>query len=299
MFEKILLPLDGSELAETAIPYAEELASRLGSEIMLYHVYRRGHQSLQHMHQMYLDRLVESVQNNIKKSRRDNAEVKVTTKVEAGEPAVNICNLVDKDKIDLIIMTAVSASGLKIGKMLGSVADHLCRTVPIPVMLVRLQNAPRIDRSERLIDRLLIPLDGSEFSKQALPVGEELASRLGVSATLYQMANMVRVYDNGMGSEAYINYTKVDDIEKKRVEAEMVTLENDLKQRGLNINHIVTSGWDAANEIIELCKKSDIDLVIMSTQGRSGVSRWVFGNVAEKVLRHGQTPILLIKARAS
>ena len=60
MFERILLPLDGSEIAETAIPYGEELARRLGSEIVLYHTHGPEHQEQQHMRQMYLDRLAET-----------------------------------------------------------------------------------------------------------------------------------------------------------------------------------------------------------------------------------------------
>jgi nucleotide-binding universal stress UspA family protein len=126
MFERILLPLDGSEIAEIALPYGEELARRLGSEVILYHTHGPEHQQQQHMHQMYLDRLTETVQHNIRKGLPKGTEVKVTTKVEAGEPTENICNLVDKNKVDLIIMTAVSASGLKVGKMLGSVTDHVC-----------------------------------------------------------------------------------------------------------------------------------------------------------------------------
>ena len=200
MFERILLPLDGSEIAEMAIPYGEELARRLGSEVVLYHTYGPEHQVQQHMHQMYLDRLAEAVEHNIRKSQRAGTEVKVTTRVESGNPAENICSLVDKNKIDLIIMTAASASGLKVGKMLGSVTDHVCRTVPIPVMLIRLQGARRTEAKERLISHILMPLDGSELSKLALPIGEELAARLKISATLFRMANMIRLYDDGAGA---------------------------------------------------------------------------------------------------
>jgi nucleotide-binding universal stress UspA family protein len=250
------------------------------------------------MHQMYLDRLAEAVEHNIRKGRPTGAEVKVTTKVETGEPAENICNLVDKNKVDLIIMTAVSASGLKVGKMLGSVTDHVCQTVPIPVMLIRPQNVKQTDKKRRLIDRMLISLDGSKLSKLALPVGEELATKLEVGATLFRMANMIRLYDDGSGSSVYIDYTKLNEDQKRRVGAEMIALEKELKERGLNVTHIVTSGFDAAYEIIEVCKKIGIDLVVMSTHGQSGLGRWVFGSVAEKVLRHGETPLLLVHARA-
>ena len=298
MFERILLPLDGSELSEMALPYGEELASKLGSEVILYHVHGHEHSQQEHMHQMYLDRLAETVQRNVRKGQPKGTEVKVTTKVEAGEPTENICNLVDKNKVDLIIMTAVSASGLKVGKMLGSVTDHVCRTVPIPVMLIRPQSVKQTDKKKRLINRILIPLDGSELSKLALPVGEELAAKLKVSATLFQMANMIRLYDDGTGASAYIDYTKLNEDEKKRVSAEMIALEKELKEKGLDVTNIVTSGFDAADEIIEVCKKIGVDLVVMSTHGRSGLGRWVFGNVAEKVLRHGETPLLLVHARA-
>ena len=78
----------------------------------------------------------------------------------------------------------------------------------------------------------------------------------------------------------------------------MIALSDELKHKGLNVADIITTGSDAATEIIELSKEIDIDLVIMSTHGRSGLGRWVFGNVAEKVLRHGETPLLLVHARA-
>jgi len=131
-----------------------------------------------------------------------------------------------------------------------------------------------------------------------LPVGEELAARLKVGVTLFRMANMIRLYDNGMASSSYIDYTKLDEVEKKRVGAEITLLETELRQKGLDVNNIVVSGFDAAYEIIEVCKKIGIELVVMSTHGQSGLGRWVFGSVTEKVLRHGDTPLLLVHARA-
>ena len=176
MFERILVPLDGSELSEMSLPYAEELASKLGAEVILYHVSEHDNSQQDHMHQMYLDRLAESVRHNISKSQPNSEELKVTTKVEAGEAKENICNLVDTNKIDLIIMSAVSVSGLKVGKMLGSVTDHICQMVPIPVMLIRPQSIKQTDQRNQLVNRIMIPLDGSDLSKMALPVGEDLAT---------------------------------------------------------------------------------------------------------------------------
>ena len=300
MFERIMLPLDGSELAEIAIPYAKELGGSLGSEIVLYHVYGHEHKHQEHMHQTYLDRLVDSIKQNVNKGEAQDREIKVTTEVEAGEPAENICNIVAKKKVDLIIMTAVSVSGHKIGKMLGSVTDHLCRTVPIPILIIRPQDIARIESKKQLINRIFIPQDGSEPGKLALPVGIELSARLKVPITLFQMANMLRVYDYGigMGSGGYIDYGKFDESEKIRVNEEILDVENKLKQTGLDVTHKVTSGVDAAGEIMKAGKEAGADLTVMSTHGRSGIDRWALGSVTERVLRYGEMPLLLVNARA-
>jgi nucleotide-binding universal stress UspA family protein len=109
---------------------------------------------------------------------------------------------------------------------------------------------------------------------------------------------MVRIYEDPAGATAYIDYTKLDADEKKRVEAEMTATEKDFKNKGLNVNHIVTSGLDAAEDIIETTKKTGADLMLMSTHGRSGLGRFAFGSVAEKILRHGEIPLLLVNAKA-
>jgi nucleotide-binding universal stress UspA family protein len=250
------------------------------------------------MQQIYLDRLAEEIRRHIGAVQPKAAEVKVITKVDPGEATENICNLVDTNKVDLIIMATVGNSGIQVGKMIGSVTSHICQNVPIPVMLIRPQNIKKVDINKQLIKHMLIPLDGSELSKMALPVTEELAIRLKAATTIFQMAMMIRVYDNGIEGSAYVDYSKYDEEEKKRVMRVMQALEADLKAKGINATNIVTSGFDAASDILEVCKKNNIDLVVMSTHGQSGLGRWVFGSIAEKVLKYGETPLLLVHARA-
>jgi nucleotide-binding universal stress UspA family protein len=299
MFERIMLPLDGSEVAEIALPYGEELARRLGSEVILLHVPGAEHQQYGRMHKMYLDRLAETVEHNIKRGQPKGTQVKVTTKVEVGKPHENICNLVDKDDIDLIIMSSVSVSGLKIAKMLGSVTDHVCRTVPIPVMLIRPQDVQRIEGKKRLINRILLPLDGSDLSRLALPVGEEMSVMLKVPITLFQMARIIIPYADAVVGAPFINFSKWIKDEEKLVHIEINALEKKLREKGLTITHIITSGFNAADEIIQAGKKVDADLIVMSTHGRSGLGRWALGSVAERVLRYSEIPLLLVNARAN
>jgi nucleotide-binding universal stress UspA family protein len=298
MFEKVMLPLDGSKLAEEALPYGEDLAKRFGSELVLYHVCSVEHEKFQNMHKIYLENLAKSIETDIRKEQPDT-QASVRTEVEMGEPSEDICNLVEKDKISLLVMSAVSVSGLKIGKMLGSVTDHTCRTVPIPVLLIRPKKEGFEAKKAKRINHILLTLDGSEPSKLAVPVAEEMAARLKVPMTLYQMARIVVPYADDMGNTAFVSYSELSDYEEKRVRDEIVTLETKMKGKGLDVTHRVTLGMDAAEEIIEAGKQAGADLIIMATHGRSGLRRWALGSVAERVLRHAEVPILLVNARAA
>ncbi len=295
MFERILIPLDGSGLAEKALPYGEELGKRLGSEIVLFHVREPGHEQQQNMHKIYLDGMAETLARKIREGA-PNVKAKVTARIEVGDPHQNICNLVEKNDIGLIIMTASGGSGVK-PAILGSVADHICRTMPTPVMLIRPQDTPPIEGKQQLINRIFLPLDGSDLSKLALPVAEELAAQLKIPITLFQMAQMIIPYADDMSGTTFVDYASLDKELADLVNAQIIALEKELTAKGLSVTHNVTLGRDAAGDIIELSKKTGADLIIMSTHGRSGLGRWVLGSVAEKVLRHGELPLLMVNAR--
>jgi len=295
VFERILLPLDGSDVAETALAYGEELSRRLGSELVLYHVHPREHANEGHMHQVYLDKTADTAKS---RARDLGANLKVSIRVEEGEAIESICSLVDSHRVDLIVMTAVSTSALSVGKMLGNVADQVCRTVPIPVLLVRPKRMAEISAGGDRVKRILLPTDGSDLSKQAVGVGEELALKMRLDVILFRMAEMYRQYEEVAGSAVAVDYERLDRILQDNIKTELGRLGESMKQKGLSVTSVVTSGVDAAAEIVENCKETGADLVAMSTHGRSGVGRWVFGSVAEKVLRHGETPLLLVHSRA-
>jgi len=297
VFERILLPLDGTETGEIVLPYGEEFARELGSEIILYQVRGPQQDDQERMRMAYLDRLSSTVQEDVKKSTAKNIEI--ITKVQAGEPAQNICDLVNNNKIDLIIIASVSSAGLKIGKLIGSVADHVCHTVPIPVLLIRPQVNPKAKNEQKLFTKLLVPLDGSDLSKRVLPVAEKLAETLNIPITLFEMATMMHPYNSSITVYGpIIDYTKLDADIKKQAEEEMTALNKEIKQKGIDVTSIVTLGNDAAIEIEKVTETIGADLIIMTTHGRSGLDRWIMGSVAEKVLRYGKVPLLLVNARA-
>jgi len=288
MFEKILLPLDGSEISELALPYAVEIAQNFGSEITLLHVNEHGLFHHERMDRLYFDRLMQPAFGDSGDSQ------KVNVVIEEGEPAEKICKFIDFNNVSLVIMTNVATTGLRIGKMVGSVADHVCRNVHVPVLLIRPQFARRIGGNNQLINHVLVPIDGSDPSTAAITVAAELCVRLHVPLTLFQMARIIHPYAESMEGSLLIDYEKVTQDESKFITQEMIILEKALKRQNVDVNYSVVAGSDAADEIIKIGEKVDIDLVVMSTHGRSGMKRWVLGSVAEKVLRHGDKHLLLV-----
>jgi nucleotide-binding universal stress UspA family protein len=309
MFDRILLPLDISEMPEIVIPYAEELAGKFASEIILYYVRAKDHAEVKNLTLDYLDRAAETIKQHVRNNEKK--EITITTITAEGEPAQSICELVNKNKIDLIIMSSVSASGLKIGKVLGSVTDHVCHTVPIPILLIKPQYA-QLTMKQKLFNNILIPLDSSELSKLSLPVGEEIAVKLKIPIMLFEMALLGYPSANSsyMYGSDYVkindrdeqvieeNYAKANEAEESRVQAELFAIERELRDKGLLVDNKITSGIDAAKEIIHISKEVGTDMVIMSTRGRSGVKRWLMGSVAEKVMRYGEVPVMLVNAGA-
>ena len=297
MFEKILVPLDGSDVAETALRYAEEFARRLSSELVLYHVCGPEHEHFARMHKVYLDDLARNIEANLK--RRRAPEIKVSTQVEIGQPAQNVCNLVESQQIRLVVMSAVGASTPRIAHVLGSVADQVCRTVPVPVLLVRPEHVRQTAEDKRLIGRILVPLDGSELSAKAMAVAEEIARRFDASITLFRMAHIVNPAGlDGADIIPSVSYLQLTQQQEQRVRDELLEVEKALRAKGIPVTHQVTTGINAAEEIIGVGSKARADLVVMSTHGRSGITRWAMGSVAERVLRHGTLPLLLVNARA-
>ena len=103
MFERILLPLDGSRFAEAAIPYGAELAARLGSELILFHACAADHQSFESMHQLYLRDIVNGLERHMEKKFPRCEDWAVRTETVVGEPAEAICEYVEKNNIKLIV----------------------------------------------------------------------------------------------------------------------------------------------------------------------------------------------------
>ncbi|MDP2731167.1 MAG: universal stress protein [Dehalococcoidales bacterium] len=298
MYDEILVPLDGSELAEVALPYAEELSGRLGSNVTLIHVAGPLHYAPDRLYNTYLAHMAQITrqlaERYVAEPERKKG-IKVEAKMLAGEPAEEIIDYSEKIDAGLIIMATHGQSGIKRWPM-GSVAERVMRVSKQPVWLIRARDARSDMREKGALDRALVPLDGSKESEAVIPYIEELASRLEADVILLQVLPLGHHGINPAGEGYEYIYYRQDKIESDKAFAKdyLDGVSVRLKQKGVKVESQVRFG-SAAEEIIELSTTMQADVVAMSTHGRSGIARWVIGSVAERVLYEGCCPLLLVR----
>jgi len=138
--------------------------------------------------------------------------------------------------------------------------------------------------------KILVPLDGSELARKALDQAEKLAKTFDSEIILFQVVPFLPIY----GSPELVTPLIVDEKQKESAEKYLTNLAEELKKRGFKVTAMVRTGQQVAVEIIDFAKETGVDLIVMCTHGRSGLTRWVLGSVAHKVLTRTETPILLL-----
>ena len=141
--------------------------------------------------------------------------------------------------------------------------------------------------------KILVPLDGSELAKEALDHAEKLAKTFNAEILLFQVVPFMPIY----GSPELVTPLIIDEKQKEAAERYLTNLAEEMKKRGHKVTSMVRIGQQIAGEIIDFARESGADLIVMYTHGRSGITRWVLGSVALKVLTRAETPILLLRSK--
>jgi nucleotide-binding universal stress UspA family protein len=308
MLKRILVPLDTSELAEIALPYAEEMAVKLRSEVTLLHVRTSADGPDKPEHQAYISRMTAQTEQNIKKAPDlpPGEKVKVDSAVIGPphiitHPAEQIVDYADEKNYSLIVMATHGRTGIR-RWALGDTADKVARAARCPVLLIR---AAAGKHEVVHIEKILVPLDGSRPAEAVIPYIESLASKLKIEIVLYSVVELLfhlYPYSEQAGYYGTSGVIKVPYNEKemqpaKEVAEKYIKAVNDkLKEAGVSTSYTLSIG-SPADEIIRLEKEMHPDLVLMSTHGHSGFGRFDHGSIADKVLHAGSTPLLLVRPR--
>ncbi len=278
VFDKIIVPLDCSKLAEAALPYSEELAAKMFSEIVFITVIgSEDHEKLADYYN-YIKKIKEATHHYAGKYLENEAEnlCEVTTVRRIGDPAGKIIEYAHEIDFPLVVMASHGQTGMSRWTV-GSVADKVVRASSTQaVMLIRANDSRADIRDKRLLKKALVPLDGSFRSEAVIPYICNIAVKLQMELTLLRVLSK-----NGsttVESEIYLKDVcrKIQDM----VDVEIV--------------YEVRTGI-VAETIIDLADELTIDLVAMSTRGMSRNNPLSLGSVAQKVFLAGNTPLLMIR----
>ncbi len=305
MFNKILVPLDGSKLAEKALPYAEEMVIEFGSKVTLLSAGAPEDTPLHDEYYQYLNKTYPAVEERIKKTVASPAKkkVKIDTALTGriglvNDAAAEILDYADKQDFNMIIMATHGRTGA-MRWVLGDTANKVARAFSCPLLLIR----AKTDVPESVhIKKILVPLDGSKEGEAVLPYVEAFAAKLKPEIILLHVVDLLyHVYAYpaaaGYGGDGIVRVPYTPEEMKPSVETGekyIKGISDKLAEKGISNKTEIRTGT-AGEEIMEAEGERRPDLIIMSTHGHSGFGRFEHGSITDKVLHGGAAPLLLVR----
>jgi nucleotide-binding universal stress UspA family protein len=297
LFERIVVPLDGSAESEQILPYAADLARAVGASLDLLRVvdttnpalakHSSGHAFTQVVSilrteaESYLDAIGSNV---------DLGSVRVNAIVEEGLVAAVITDVAGRNPGTVVALATHGKVGL--GRLFsGSVADEVLRNTSCPVLLLGPHHAERAGRG---FGAAIVPLDGSELGEKALPLASGLSRALGTDLVLLRVQP---------ASENPLEVAAVG-TDRATSESDQIALNylhavrDDLKRNGAHSSDQRLVYGKPADGILEVAKEVEAEhpgtFIIMTTHGRSGALRLALGSVADSVIHSAEQPVLVV-----
>jgi nucleotide-binding universal stress UspA family protein len=304
---KIVVPLDGSVLAEGALPCAEELGGRLKAAVDLVGVAISKSDKHRHIFQGYLDNTAETTRRRIS----DNYiipmdEVKISSVMLFGRPSDEIIDYSTKKDADLIIMTTHGLSGIE-RFMLGGSASAVIRESHIPVLIIRTKHGKPDVIPKDVCTKVVIPLDGSKPAEAALEVARKFLGDLSehypvevrlvhVVQPLPHQERMAEFAGRNLYDITDKNIHRLDQQIKDRVKTARDYLCNtgkNLATKGMRVDCAVLTGRPA-DEIVKYADEIGANTILMSTHGLTSTSLWDLGSVSTQILSIGHAALMLV-----
>ena len=260
----ILVPLDGSPLAETAVPIATQLAKQFQTTLTFLSVTDAATQTTQ---KAYLAGMA---------AQWHNGSRAIQTAVQSGPIAKTIEQTAVTRKASLIVMSTRGHSGVK-RLLLGSVAGQVLQHVTLPVLLL----PPTCEETavSTQFRKILITLDGSKYAERVLPYALPIAQKFGSELLLLTVPQRHTQETLGLKMQQYLD--------------SVAAFCNNL---GILANVCLT-GDDPAKTAIQISLEKNIDLIMLATHGRGGLQRLLLGSVADEIVRHANCPVFLVPVR--
>lgn len=296
MYKRILVALDGSQLAEQVLPYTKVLAKGLSAKVVLFRAYNPIPDAAYPPSGAAWDRMAALIKQDAEEylaataKTLKSAGLDVSTSAAFGYPAQQILDEAQRQPNTLIVMSTHGRSGIVRG-VLGSVADRVLRTGSVPVFLVK--SSERAPQTVKL-DTVIATLDGSKLAEQVLPHVVGLAKPLRLKVVLLSVNEHPRLAIATDGIPTSPNERIFQELEAWARDY-LAKIAANVRGQGItNIEERVTHGL-AAHVIADAAHLDPNSFVAMTTHGRSGIGRWLLGSVVDRVVRASSSPILVIR----
>ncbi len=274
MIDRIVVPLDGSLTAEGILPHVRRLARKTNAELLLVQAVPvagvDGGESVFHA-------AVTSAQEYLAgvKERLDASGFRTRMVVRAGGAAETVLGVLAETRANLLALATHGRTGTQ-RLILGSVAERILRSTPVPVLAVRpfwsYELLPEGGIEAQPVRTILVPVGSGGLSLCVLPHAVELAHLFG--------ARVVILHAQAPGAE--VSGTVVGDVASR------------FRLEGIETTALFEKG-NPVDAILSACRSQDADLAVLSTHGRGGLSRLVLGSVTEEVLRQVRLPLVVVR----
>lgn len=307
MFKKIAVPLDGSALAEKALPFAIQLANTLDAGLLLLRATKvpslltdtPAHE-LEYLEtaEVYLENIKTSITNPALENHIEAA--KLETLVVYGDTVAEIVEMTPFEKADLVVMTTHGRSGLS-RMVMGSVAKKVLRQSQLPVVVLRPESIENSQMVEETLHEnipstksIVVTLDGTADAEVILEPAIELAQKL--EAAVYVVEVVVPSIPVEYGAGFYGIGFDLDEDTRNRIQTAkdyLAKVKSELNEKGVNCATVVKIG-NAATEIVEYARAINASLIAMATHARSTVGEFLIGSVADEVMRKSHLPVVMV-----
>lgn len=296
MFRHILVPLDGSKLAEAAIPVAASLAQTLKAPVTLLHVIEKDAPQEIHKehHITQADEAAAYLEDIARRGFPADAKVDVHVHTAAVKdiPGSIVEHAMMEFQPDLIVMCTHGSGGMR-DVLYGSIAQQVVAQGLTPLLLIK----PQLEQpAEFNLENILVPLDTGPIHDASLPLTEELAR--AYKSAIY-LLTVIPTFTTVAGEAAAASSllpattSALLDIDVENAEEDLQVHMEELRQSGFQVTAEVARG-DPATGIVTIAEKLNMDLIVLTTHRKAGTAAFWARSVAPNVARRARTPILLI-----
>jgi nucleotide-binding universal stress UspA family protein len=332
MFNRILVPLDGSSLAERAIPHAEEFSRIFGANIILLQVleptsFHENPKAVDPLSwqihkaevELYMQRISIKIRENLGENVTTDFDVnksRVSYAIREGKTSENIVTFAHSENIDLLVISTHGSGGLTRWNM-SSVTQKVINMIYLPVLIVRAYNKPMTGSNKLHYRSILLPIDSSRRAESALSAGVALA-RGDISIGLDSSVNASK--QQNLPTEPFVKTklilvavikppeipipepypVEIEKLSQELMQVSRMAVGNylyEMKERlPVMCESRVLENISVTSALQELASyDEEIDLVVLCAHGYTGKNAWPYGSVARNYIEHGTKSVLVIQ----